>query len=108
MNPQLEIKIKQLPDSPGCYLMKSHGEIIYVGKAKNLKNRVRQYFQSSRNHTPKVQAMVSRVEDFDIVLVDSELEALILSARGAGSAHGARRREVLRPVHGRDGGARHT
>ena len=58
MNPQLEIKIKQLPDSPGCYLMKSQGEIIYVGKAKNLKNRVRQYFQSSKNHTPKVQAMV--------------------------------------------------
>ena len=78
MNPQLEIKIKQLPDSPGCYLMKSQGEIIYVGKAKNLKNRVRQYFQSSKNHTPKVQAMVSRIEDFDIVLVDSELEALIL------------------------------
>lgn len=78
MNPKLEIKIKQLPDSPGCYLMKSQGEIIYVGKAKNLKNRVRQYFQSSKNHTPKVQAMVSRIEDFDIVLVDSELEALIL------------------------------
>lgn len=78
MNPQLEIKIKQLPDSPGCYLMKSQGDIIYVGKAKNLKNRVRQYFQSSKNHTPKVQAMVARVDDFDIVLVDSELEALIL------------------------------
>lgn len=78
MNPQLEIKIKQLPDSPGCYLMKSQGDIIYVGKAKNLKNRVRQYFQSSRNHTPKVQAMVARVDDFDIVLVDGELEALIL------------------------------
>ena len=78
MNPQLEIKIKQLPDSPGCYLMKSQGDIIYVGKAKNLKNRVRQYFQSSKNHTPKVQAMVARVDDFDIVLVDGELEALIL------------------------------
>ena len=78
MNAQLEIKIKQLPDSPGCYLMKSQGEIIYVGKAKNLKNRVRQYFQSSRNHTPKVQAMVEKVDDFDIVLVDGELEALIL------------------------------
>lgn len=78
MNAQLEIKLSQLPDSPGCYLMKSKGEIIYVGKAKNLKNRVRQYFQSSRNHTPKVCAMVSKVDDFDIVLVDGELEALIL------------------------------
>lgn len=78
MNPQLEIKLRQLPDSPGCYLMKSRGEIIYVGKAKNLKNRVRQYFQSSRNHTPKVLAMVEKVDDFDIVLVDGELEALIL------------------------------
>lgn len=78
MNAQLEIKIKKLPDSPGCYLMKSRGEIIYVGKAKNLKNRVRQYFQSSKNHTPKVQAMVDKVDDFDIVLVDGELEALIL------------------------------
>src|SRR5699024_7923888 len=65
-------------DSPGCYLMKSHGQIIYVGKAVNLKNRVRQYFQSSKNHTPKVQAMVERVDDFDIVLVDSEMEALAL------------------------------
>ena len=44
MTPELEFKIRSLPDSPGCYLMKSKGEIIYVGKAKNLKNRVRQYF----------------------------------------------------------------
>lgn len=78
MNPQLQFKIDNLPDSPGCYLMKSHGQVIYVGKAKNLKNRVRQYFQSSRNHTPKVQAMVEKVDDFDIVLVDGELEAFIL------------------------------
>lgn len=78
MTPELELKIAMLPDSPGCYLMKSGGAVIYVGKAKNLKNRVRQYFQSSKNHTPKVQAMVSRVDDFDIMLVDGELEALIL------------------------------
>ena len=78
MNPQLEFKLQNLPDSPGCYLMKSHGEVIYVGKAKNLKNRVRQYFQSSRYHTPKVQAMVQKIDDFDIVLVDGELEAFIL------------------------------
>lgn len=78
MNQQLEWKIKNLPDSPGCYLMKSAGEIIYVGKAKNLKNRVRQYFHASANHTPKVRAMVEKIDDFDIVLVDGELEALIL------------------------------
>ena len=77
-NPELSWKIKNLPDSPGCYLMKSGGEVIYVGKAKNLKNRVRQYFHASASHTPKVRAMVEKIEDFDIVLVDGELEALIL------------------------------
>ncbi|HIU33180.1 MAG TPA: excinuclease ABC subunit UvrC [Candidatus Pullichristensenella excrementigallinarum] len=75
---EFDLKLKNLPDSPGCYLMKSQGQVIYVGKAKNLKNRVRQYFQSSRGHTPKVLAMVERVDDFDIVLVDGELEALAL------------------------------
>ncbi len=77
MTDTLRLKIDNLPDSPGCYLMKSGGTVIYVGKAKNLKNRVRQYFHSSY-HTPKVQAMVDKVDDFDIVLVDGELEALIL------------------------------
>lgn len=78
MTSNLEWKIQNLPESPGCYLMKSKGEIIYVGKAKNLKNRVRQYFHQSANHTAKVRAMVEKVDDFDIVLVDGELEALIL------------------------------
>ncbi len=77
MTDNLRLKISSLPDSPGCYLMKSGGTVIYVGKAKNLKNRVRQYFHDSQ-HTPKVQAMVDKVDDFDIVLVDGELEALIL------------------------------
>ena len=77
MTESLRLKIENLPDSPGCYLMKSGGTVIYVGKAKNLKNRVRQYFHDSY-HTPKVQAMVDKVDDFDIVLVDGELEALIL------------------------------
>ena len=58
--------------------MKSGGEVIYVGKAKNLKNRVRQYFQSSANHTQKVRAMVARVDDFELMLVDSEMEAFTL------------------------------
>lgn len=78
MNETLKLKLSKLPDSPGCYLMKSGGEVIYVGKAKNLKNRVRQYFQSSRNHSTKVMAMVEKVDDFEIVLVNSEMESLIL------------------------------
>ena len=75
---EFALKLKNLPDSPGCYLMKSGGEVIYVGKAVNLKNRVRQYFQSGKHHTPKVRAMVEHVDDFDIVLVDGEMEALAL------------------------------
>lgn len=80
MTEDLQFKIANLPDSPGCYIMKSEGRVIYVGKAKNLKNRVRQYFQSSRGHTPKVRAMVAKVDDFDLVMADSELEALVLEA----------------------------
>ncbi len=78
MTESLRVKLENLPDSPGCYLMKSEGRIIYVGKAKNLKNRVRQYFQSARNHTPKVRAMVEKIDDLDTVLVDGEVEALML------------------------------
>lgn len=78
MTDELQHKIRTLPDSPGCYLMKSGGEIIYVGKAKNLKNRVRQYFHAFENHTPKVRAMVSRVDDFDIILCRTNFEALTL------------------------------
>ncbi len=74
----LEQKIATLPDSPGVYLMKQGGRIIYVGKARSLKKRVRSYFQSSRNHDSKVRAMVEHIDDFDIVLVDTEFEALIL------------------------------
>ncbi|MEA4929234.1 MAG: excinuclease ABC subunit UvrC [Candidatus Limiplasma sp.] len=78
MTETLQHKIRTLPDSPGCYLMKSKGEIIYVGKAKNLKNRVRQYFHAFEAHTPKVRAMVSRVDDFDILLCRTNFEALTL------------------------------
>ena len=76
MNPNLAYKIKMLPESPGCYLMKSGGEIIYVGKAVNLKNRVRSYFHGA--HTPKVAAMVSRVDDFELLLCQTNFEALTL------------------------------
>ena len=75
---KLEEKIRTLPDSPGCYLMKGQqGEIIYVGKAVNLKNRVRSYFRDTA-HTPKVAAMIAHIDDFDILLCETNLEALIL------------------------------
>ena len=75
----VEEKLKLLPDSPGVYLMKNEqGRIIYVGKAVVLKNRVRQYFQSGKNHTPKVRAMVSHIADFETIMTGSEVEALIL------------------------------
>jgi len=74
-----EYQIKTLPDAPGVYLMKSHlGEIIYVGKAKILKNRVSQYFKSSKNHSVKVKAMVKNIFEFEYIVTDSEMEALIL------------------------------
>lgn len=75
---KLEEKIRMLPDSPGCYLMKNReGTIIYVGKAVNLKNRVRSYFRDTV-HTPKVDAMIAHIDDFDILLCETNLEALIL------------------------------
>ena len=75
----LEEKLKTLPESPGVYIMKdSRGKIIYVGKAVVLKNRVRQYFHASKNHTPKVRAMVAKIVDFETIVTASELEALIL------------------------------
>ena len=71
--------LKQLPDTPGVYMRKdSLGNVIYVGKAVSLRNRVRQYFQSSRNMDPKVRSMVSQISEFEYITVDSEMEALIL------------------------------
>ena len=75
---KLEEKIAMLPDSPGCYLMKNlDGDVIYVGKAVNLKNRVRSYFRDTA-HTPKVEAMIAHIDDFEILLAETNLEALIL------------------------------
>lgn len=72
-------ELKKLPQKPGVYLMKNEaGEIIYVGKAINLRNRVRQYFQSSRNHTAKTRTMVPHIKEFEYIVTDSEMEALIL------------------------------
>lgn len=74
-----ENELKMLPDRPGVYIMHASDDtVIYVGKAKILKNRVRQYFGSGKNHTPKVRAMVSNVAYFEYIITDSELEALVL------------------------------
>ena len=76
---ELRKKSMKLPKTPGVYLMKNKkGEIIYVGKAKALKNRVSQYFGSQNNHAVKVRKMVENVDDFDYILTDSEFEALVL------------------------------
>ena len=76
---QIEEELKKLPGKPGVYIM--HGEqdeIIYVGKAISLKNRVRQYFQSSRNKGAKIEQMVTHISRFEYIVTDSELEALVL------------------------------
>ena len=76
---QIEEELKKLPGKPGVYIM--HGEkdeIIYVGKAVSLKNRVRQYFQSSRNKGAKIEQMVTHITRFEYIITDSELEALVL------------------------------
>ena len=79
---QIEEELKKLPGKPGVYIM--HGEkdeIIYVGKAVSLKNRVRQYFQSSRNKGAKIEQMVTHISRFEYIITDSELEALVLYRR---------------------------
>lgn len=78
MREEIENKLKTLPDKSGVYIMKnSLGEVIYVGKAKVLKNRVRQYFKGNK-HSLKVQKLVENIADFDYIITDSEHEALIL------------------------------
>ncbi len=75
----IQEQLKKLPAEPGVYLMKDENDkVIYVGKAISLKNRVRQYFQSSKNHTSKVKSMVKNIYKFEYIITDSELEALIL------------------------------
>lgn len=81
MNEIIEEKLSKLPDRAGVYMMKdASGKIIYVGKAKVLKNRVRQYFQNSAKHSIKTQVMVSKIADFDYIVCDSEMEALVLES----------------------------
>ncbi|MCK9478009.1 MAG: excinuclease ABC subunit UvrC [Firmicutes bacterium] len=72
-------KLKALPNEPGVYIMyNKEGNVIYVGKAKNLKNRVSQYFQSSKSHPPKVAAMIENIDRFEYIITDTEFEALVL------------------------------
>jgi excinuclease ABC subunit C len=74
-------KLSNLPISPGVYLHKDEsGKIIYVGKAKNLRNRVRSYFQSGRGHDPKTRQLVRRIRDLEFIVTDTEVEALVLES----------------------------
>lgn len=76
---ELKDKANSLPLAPGVYLMRDRSEaVIYVGKAKKLKNRVSQYFQDTASHTPKTRLMVSKIHDFDVIVAASEFEALVL------------------------------
>ncbi len=76
---ELKQKANSLPLSPGVYLMRdSANKVIYVGKAKKLRNRVSQYFQDSANHSPKTRLMVSKIFNFDVIVASSEFEALVL------------------------------
>jgi excinuclease ABC subunit C len=75
----LSEKLANLPTEPGCYIYRDEqNKVLYVGKAKNLRNRVRQYFQSSRSHDAKTNELVSRISDFDLIVTDNEIEALAL------------------------------
>lgn len=75
--PELKLKLSVLPMEPGCYLMKNiHGEIIYVGKAKKLRNRVKSYFTGA--HDEKTMRLVSEIEDFDFIVTSTEVESLLL------------------------------
>lgn len=81
MNTQLKKKLAELPKEPGVYFYKDKsGEIIYIGKAASLRNRVRQYFQASRYRDPKTEALVAEIVDVDWITVDSEMDALFLEA----------------------------
>src|SRR5690606_14917873 len=78
---QLQEKLDNLPTKPGVYIMKDdHGQILYVGKAINLRSRVRSYFHASAEYNHKTQRLVSHIADLDFIVTGSELEALILES----------------------------
>lgn len=75
-------KVKSLPSTPGVYLMKdSRGDVIYVGKSKNLKSRVQSYFYHSKAHSRKVEKLVKTLKDFDFIQTDTEFEAFMLECQ---------------------------
>jgi len=77
----IKLKLKNLPTSPGVYLFKnSKGKTIYIGKACNLRNRVRTYFQSASRHDPRIARMVNQIDDFELLVTENEIESLILEA----------------------------
>src|ERR1700733_9707554 len=81
MTPKVKAKLDKLPTTPGVYFHKDvAGEIIYVGKAANLRNRVRQYFQKSRYRDPKTDVLVSEIADIEWIELESEADALFLEA----------------------------
>src|SRR5258708_1179200 len=81
MNSQLQQKLSQLPDKPGCYVFRdAAGGVLYVGKAEVLRNRVRSYFQESAAPSARIRLMVSRVTDLEIIVTDSAVEALLLES----------------------------
>ena len=81
---ELKDKALSLPYAPGVYIMRDQtDQVIYVGKAKKLKNRVSQYFQDTASHTPKTRTMVSKIHHFDVIVAASEFEALVLEKRNA-------------------------
>ncbi len=79
MNPNVRVKLSTLPRDPGVYFMKgSRGQVLYVGKAKDLKSRVSNYFTESKDHSPKTRSLVRSIHDFEIMLVKTEVDALLL------------------------------
>jgi len=81
ISPGLQSKLDHLPEQPGVYLMKSaRGEILYIGKARVLADRVRSYFQKGGDHSPKTALMLSQMTDLETIVTRSELEALILES----------------------------
>ncbi|MCK5453608.1 MAG: GIY-YIG nuclease family protein, partial [Calditrichia bacterium] len=81
MNKDLKEKLDHLTTQPGVYLFKnSEGKVLYVGKANNLRSRVRSYFQDSRNLDTKTLILVRRIEDLDTIIMDNEIEALMLES----------------------------
>ncbi|MBN2731400.1 MAG: GIY-YIG nuclease family protein, partial [Balneolaceae bacterium] len=76
---EVEKKVEHLPQSPGVYMFKDSGDrLLYIGKAKRLRNRVRSYFQDSRGHDGRIKVMIGKIDDLEVIITDSEAEALIL------------------------------